>query len=479
MDTGSGFRQYGRSFLLLAMAAVIASCSRAYDPAIERGAEYQFRQGYPEVRMTALGYLDEEGEGVISIAADITDGTLIFRERDGKNVADIEIEIRITGIEGSHYSDTYTESKTIKSVSNGFIRSPEVVQFRRDKKVPPGNYEVTISVTDKSSDRSTSRSTKSFISDPDEQTVSLSALQLLGVNPDRLREGYTPITTYHASAATDSLRFVTQVTSTESEVPLTIESRLIRFEADTTPARSMSHPNYSPSSSPYKGIDFRNKDVIDQTRRELDQPGSVMIEFRHKRPGRGNYRFEVRAEGSGADEDEYRARDFSIKSENFPHIKNPRELAEPLVYLMGDREYRELMSIEDPDSLKEAVDYFWLSNVGSIDGARQVISRYYERVEQANKQFTNFKEGWKTDQGMIYILFGPPWYVTTRLNRMHWAYSYDRENPNYNFIFERPRMPNEHFPFNHYLLQRSPNYFTVQYQQVQGWRTGHIVLAVM
>jgi hypothetical protein len=62
---------------------------------------------------------------------------------------------------------------------------------------------------------------------------------------------------------------------------------------------------------------------------------------------------------------------------------------------------------------------------------------------------------------------------------MQWSYSYDRENPNYNFNFQRPRMPNEHFPFNHYLLQRSPGYFTIQYQQVQGWRTGQIVLAVM
>jgi GWxTD domain-containing protein len=479
MDRGSGIRKNGRFIFVLAIAVIIISCSRAYDPAIERGAEYQFRQGYPEVRMTALGYLDEEGEGMISITADITDGALIFREINGEKVAEIDIEIRISGMENSSYSDTYTTSMTIRSNHKSFIRSPEVVQFRREKEVPPGKYEVTFSVTDKSSDRTTRRSAKSFIPDPDAQTVSLAALQLLGVNPDRQREGYVPVTTYHASSAKDSLRFVTQVTSTESEIPLTIESRLIRFNADSTPSRPMSFPNYSVSSIQYRGIDYRSFEVVDQTRRELEQPGSVMIEFRHKQPGRGNYRFEVRAEGSGTDEEEFRARDFSVKSENFPHIRSPRELAAPLVYLMGSREYEEIMSIDDPDSLKKAVDYFWLSNVGSIDGARQVIFHYYERVEQANKQFTNFKEGWKTDQGMIYILFGPPWYVTTRLNHMQWSYSYDRENPNYNFNFQRPRMPNEHFPFNHYLLQRSPGYFTIQYQQVQGWRTGQIVLAAM
>jgi GWxTD domain-containing protein len=150
-------------------------------------------------------------------------------------------------------------------------------------------------------------------------------------------------------------------------------------------------------------------------------------------------------------------------------------LAEPLAYLMGRNDYRDLMAIEDPDSLKEAIDRFWLENVGSMNRARNVISLYYERVEQANKQFSNFKEGWKTDMGMIYILFGPPWYVERRLNRMQWSYSYDRTDPSYNYYFEKPRMRNEFFPFDNYLLQRSQGYFNLQYQQVQLWITGQIL----
>ncbi len=475
MEYSGGTRHIYRFLFVLAIAAVVLSCSRAYDPAIERGAEYQYRYGYPEVRMTALGYLDEEGEGVISISADISDGSLIFRERDGKYVADIEIEIRITGIEGTRYYDSYTTSETITSDDDRLIRSPEMVQFRKEMIVPPGQYEISFSVTDSSTGRQTTRTTKTFVPDPDDEIISLTAVQLLGIKPDREWEGYVPITTYHVSSAKDSLRFITQVTNIHSEVPLTIRSRLIRFDADTSAARPMTFPNYSPSSLPFKGIDYRSYEVIDQSRRELDQPGTVMIEFRQLRPQMGNYRFEVRI--TGHDGELYRARDFSVKGVNFPHIRNPRELAEPLVYLMGSREYREMMSIDDPVLLKEAVDYFWLSNISSIDRARQVISMYYDRVEQANKQFTNFKEGWKTDQGMIYILFGPPWYVTTRLNRMQWSYTYNREDPNYNYFFERPRMPTEHFPFNNYLLQRSQNYFTIQYQQIQRWKTGHILRA--
>lgn len=477
MGATSSARHIYRLFFVLVIAAMLMSCSRSQEPLIERGAEYQFRQGYPEVRMTALGILDEDGEGVIRIASDISYGSLIFRERGGESVADIDIEIRITGIEGTRFSDTYTTTKTVKRDNIRNIRQPEVMQFLKELDVPAGNYEVRLSVTDKSSERRTSRSARTFVPDPAGDIVSLSAVQLQGVSADRRAEGYAPITTYTVSTRKDSLRFVVQVTNSRSETPLSIQSRLIRFEADTTPARSMHAPNYSTSSLPYKGIDFRSYEVVDQTRREFDQPGSVMVEFPNKRPGRGNYRFEIRVTGQG--EELYRARDFSVKGENFPHIRSPRELAEPLVYLMGSREYRELMAIEDPVRLKEAVDHFWLSNVGSMERARQVISLYYDRVEQANKQFTTFKEGWKTDQGMVYILFGPPWYETTRLNRLQWSYSYNRSDPNYNYLFVRQRAPSEHFPFNHYLLRRSQNYFTIQYQQVQRWKTGQILQSVL
>src|SRR5690625_5315948 len=102
-----------------------------------------------------------------------------------------------------------------------------------------------------------------------------------------------------------------------------------------------------------------------------------------------------------------------------------------------------------------------------MNKAKSVISLYYERVEQANKQFTSFKEGWKTDLGMIYILFGPPWYVDRYLNTMAWSYSYDRTDPRYNYIFERPYMRNEYYPCDNYLLQGNQGCFYIYFSQLQ------------
>ncbi|HPC36262.1 MAG TPA: GWxTD domain-containing protein [Candidatus Marinimicrobia bacterium] len=38
----------------------------------------------------------------------------------------------------------------------------------------------------------------------------------------------------------------------------------------------------------------------------------------------------------------------------------------------------------------------------------ELMNEYYRRVAYANQNFSGYLEGWKTDMGMIYILFGPP-----------------------------------------------------------------------
>jgi len=38
----------------------------------------------------------------------------------------------------------------------------------------------------------------------------------------------------------------------------------------------------------------------------------------------------------------------------------------------------------------------------------ELMEQYYSRVRYVNGHFTSFTPGWRTDMGMIYILFGPP-----------------------------------------------------------------------
>jgi len=451
----------------------MSGCVRSTNPDVERGSLFQFQAGYPEVRSSSIGLLSETDQPLIDITTEIVLGSLIYSTKDDRRVANVSLEIRILQEDGD-FTKTVRRDFEIESEFEGSFISQEVFTNNEVIEVVPGTFEVNITVLDQSSGRASNRTNQATIPDPDDPQISLTTIRLLGKNLELSQNRFNPITTYTVPSKIDSLKLDFQVTNNDVDDPLTINARLLEYPADTSYARPMNFNNYSPSSLPYIGVDMRRAEEIDSNVRRLDQPGSVLIEFKYPLLDRGTYRFEVETTDQDG-ETIYRARDFSVVSENYPSIMTARELAEPLIYLMDRRDHERMMEIQNPDSLKEAVDRFWLSNVQNMNEARSVINLYYERVEQANKQFTTFKEGWKTDMGMIYILFGPPWYVDRYLNTMEWSYSYDRNDPEYNFTFRRPNLKNEFFPFDNYLLQRNQGYFNIQYRQIQLWLTGGIL----
>lgn len=459
--------------LLLFMIITAWGCVQTKNPNIERGSDYNFREGYPDVRLSAHGYLNLRDEAVIEVTTDIGYSSLVFRNIGGNDLAVIELAIRVANLDTGETENILREFE-IESEVRPFLLNQQVFTYTEEIPVEPGRFTVVASVKDTATGREIIRQTDAYIPDPDNPENNLTAIRLSGKNLDLINPEFIPITTYDVTGVNDSLRFEFQVTNHDTHNPLTIISRLLFFPADLQPALPMSHNNHIPNTLPYKGIDYRNRRIADETTRVLDQPGSVLIEFKYPLLERGNYRFEVRTVTHEGNE-LFKARDFAIRSENYPTLITPHELAEPLIYLMNGREYEQLMSINDPDSLKEAMDRFWLNHLGSIRDARDVINLFYTRVEYANKQFTNFKEGWKTDRGMIYILYGAPWYIETRRNSLIWSYTHNFGDPQRNFEFFRHRSPNEFFPFDHYMLSRRAEYHALEHRQKQIWLSGTII----
>jgi GWxTD domain-containing protein len=62
-----------------------------------------------------------------------------------------------------------------------------------------------------------------------------------------------------------------------------------------------------------------------------------------------------------------------------------------------------------PEKRREAFMKFWKENDPTPGTeANEMMEEYYGRVNYANANFRNFREGWKTDMGMVYIVFGAP-----------------------------------------------------------------------
>ncbi|WP_428662447.1 GWxTD domain-containing protein [Runella sp.] len=158
-----------------------------------------------------------------------------------------------------------------------------------------------------------------------------------------------------------------------------------------------------------------------------------------------------------------------VTNKRFPKMTRPTELVRPVMYMSQNQEINELLGTKDP---KKSLDRYWLTLMnGNTDLAKRTISVFYNRVEEANRLFTSYKEGWKTDKGMIFIVMGSPDRVQRSKDREVWVYSQRANFSEINFTFNR--RPNQ-FVEDHYELQRYVEYQPIWYPMVEAWRTGAI-----
>ena len=153
-----------------------------------------------------------------------------------------------------------------------------------------------------------------------------------------------------------------------------------------------------------------------------------------------------------------------VSNSSFPWITTPLQMVYPLRYIATDKEYDELLSASD---LKTAVDKFWIDRTGNEARARKLIREYYRRVEKSNYLFTSHQEGWQTDRGMIYIMYGPPGLVERDGQSEVWIYGDSKNIFNLSFVFSKMNNP---FSDNDFLLERSANYKSGWHQMVNSWR---------
>ena len=161
---------------------------------------------------------------------------------------------------------------------------------------------------------------------------------------------------------------------------------------------------------------------------------------------------------------------FFIYEPSYPKIKNAEQMILSTRYIMAKKEFDNCMNAADK---KMAIDNFWLDLGGSDERAKELIRKYYGRVQDANKLFTSYQEGWKTDRGMIYIVFGAPNKVLKRKNGEVWTYGQVGDQATNYFQFIKVINP---LTDNDFLLERNDIFKMPWYQAVDLWRQGKIYL---
>jgi GWxTD domain-containing protein len=149
-------------------------------------------------------------------------------------------------------------------------------------------------------------------------------------------------------------------------------------------------------------------------------------------------------------------------------LKIPILKAEPILlptfrYLTTIVEFDSLMMNQDKMASEKI---FWLKCSGDQNRAVVLMSEWKRRVEISNYYFTSDREGWRTDRGMIYLLFGPPAQLNFTLSAETWIF-HD------GLIFEFKRRENS-LSDNDFVLERKQEFSTIWYGAVDTWRQGRI-----
>jgi GWxTD domain-containing protein len=157
-------------------------------------------------------------------------------------------------------------------------------------------------------------------------------------------------------------------------------------------------------------------------------------------------------------------------SDVFPEIKKAEDLITPLRYITTKQEYDEL---NKSINKKAAIEAFWTASAGSQERSREIIRKYYNRVQDANIFFSSYQEGWKTDRGMVYLIYGAPNVVYRTANAETWIYGEENNVNSLSYSFSKVINP---FTTNDFRLERSVVYKQAWYTAVDIWRQGRTYL---
>ena len=80
-------------------------------------------------------------------------------------------------------------------------------------------------------------------------------------------------------------------------------------------------------------------------------------------------------------------------------------------------------------------------------------------------------EGWKSDRGIIYIIFGVPNVVYKHKNYENWIYGEENNMMSLSFVFHKVDNP---ITDNDFVLSRSPVFKNNWFRAVDSWRSGRI-----
>ncbi|MEP0545898.1 MAG: GWxTD domain-containing protein [Rhodothermales bacterium] len=446
--------------LCLALWSACSGPSALDGPNAGRSVSYE--PGVPSFDLEAIPTV-RDGQPGVDVYTSIPRASLVFTTTDSTFVARYDLALRIRDEQGRETEWFSSFRDTLSAPTAEAARSFDRVWQAERIPLAPGTYVVEGVLEDGESGEEAVRRQRVEVFARD----GVPRLSRPLVLADAVwGEPAAPVVALHTPARRDSLQ--TQVEVYDAPAGSALALRILRLRADTTVALPPFWLAPPRGSLTYRGVDDEAADTVATERVRL--AGMESVTFDLPALPMGLYRLDFQLLAPDGTTLARQRRALSVKGAAFPQLATLAELVDALDYIAYPREMELIASGTTPSERRRRFDAFWGGLVSDRRVASNLLRQYYERVEEANLLFTSYKLGWKTDRGMLYVIYGAPDYVEVTFEGEVWHYGYDPENPATSFIFERVDEAGD--GFGHYVLVRQPLYEQAWTRAIDRWRRG-------
>lgn len=451
---------------------LFAGCSNWYESGTSpRTAGY--RPGFPSFDVECVPQVTG-GRSGLTIHLRAVTPTLMFLKKDGGFEAEVLVQVRVMAMEGETQVAEAAWPETLKVASYAATQSHPPLHIRGFVPVPPGVYRVRVQLEDRATGKSADRVPSVTVPRVVEGEPSLGGI-VLG---HRGGEG-EPVVGFHVPATRDTLFARAPVINVPAGTPLRLTYTICRFVTDSL--RATAPYLFMPSilAMERKRIFPERIDTL-LVMHEVRTLGADGFVLNDPLPPleRGVYQLALAVWGPGQEPTEATAagaiKYFVVVGPTFPRPTLVRDLVDASGYLARRNEQAALDTLREQQELLAAFDRFWISITRDRDRAVRSMRTYFGRIEEANRLFSSYKEGWKTDRGMVYAVFGPPESVEKKPEAEIWYYNLSGASQGNVFEFRRVFFARASLAIEDYLLRRSTAYEASWDRMVEKWREGEV-----
>jgi GWxTD domain-containing protein len=404
----------------------------------------------------------------IDVAMRLPHSSLIYTREGAHYRALYEVRTRITlASEDIPSIDELSMDSLLSSDDHG-DPGERLLDTRYD--LAPGEYLVEVTVEDLNTNRTAVRRQRAVVFSISDGCARFSRVRVFRTGGGKR----TPYLAFQIPQFTDTLEAIAKVYNLPAIQESTVTARLFRYPNDTSYATPPFYLSPTSWALTYRGIDYDKPETLRVMEFRLSEGVACTLRVDGLFLRRGLYELVLECKGLPCANEsmpyDLRQKGYlSVMESGFPTPVTLTQLTECLPYIALPPEMTELRDSVAPGERRRRFEKFWLKLGGSPEAARSLIKGYYSRVEDANLRFSSSKEGWKTDRGMIYIVFGPPGGIEREYQREIWSYE-----AGYRFIFQLAKTFRPDEPFENYILYRDPAYERIWDKGVDQWRRGQV-----